>query len=287
MGIKEGDGVQETLLKSTGEGISPVIASGSIDTVVWSISYSGGYYYISNNHFDTNELTGSYGSTTITCKSLDNENAYSRWSLEKIERNTFNNYFTGSLLGQGNNINIKINLITTGSDSVYLNGVISNSNVAFANYGLWNNVSSHVTIYGPNDTVPSGTNAFQVDVKGSTSLDDVSGKAHLYYYDVLMDLDDDATRAEILLNVSLDSDLRDNPQRQSEVFLHELGHVLKLAHPKETVGLMPIYNGRGAYSGDNKVIGLMNNGNATSGGNLSCRVPKWHDKINLKNRWGD
>ena len=277
-------GENETMLLGNPTGSSPYVNE-YVSCGEWAISKSGNYYYLTNKTalYNESSLSASSSNSIVTCKSLANEDAYARWTFEKIESNTFNNYFTGSLIGQGNYTYVKINLVTTGPNSLLRNGGIDLN--SFNSYGEWNGVSSHLIVYGPNDTVPSGITAFQVDVKGSTSISG-SGKTNLYYNSTQVSIDEDATRAEILLDISTNSSLLYNEVRQSEVFLHEVGHVLKLAHPKEDEGLMPIYNGRGHYSGDNVVVGIMNQGNASYSDNLSCVTPKWHDKINLINRWG-
>ena len=64
-----------------------------------------------------------------------------------------------------------------------------------------------------------------------------------------------------------------------------MGHVLKLAHPKANTFIDNSgNNGRGKYNGDNCVCSIMNAGEAEP--NLNCARPKWHDIINLRNKWG-
>ena len=65
-----------------------------------------------------------------------------------------------------------------------------------------------------------------------------------------------------------------------------MGHALKLAHPKHSDYIATVLNGRGAYSDDNCVCAVMNQ-DSPSNGLLTCATPKWHDIINLKNKWGD
>ena len=62
-----------------------------------------------------------------------------------------------------------------------------------------------------------------------------------------------------------------------------------MAHPKAHAHLMNVVNGRGGYGDgehDDIVVSLMNQGSSWSDENLASRYPKWHDKINLKNKWG-
>ena len=107
---------------------------------------------------------------------------------------------------------------------------------------------------------------------------------------------ENSTDAIIYMNTSVGGALDGATRpRQSEVFIHELGHVLKLAHPKSPGNLMPVSGGRGHYgdgntdntANDNIIVSLMNQGSSWSNNNLACVYPKWHDKINLKNKWGN
>ena len=70
-----------------------------------------------------------------------------------------------------------------------------------------------------------------------------------------------------------------------KVILHELGHALKLAHPKHSGYTVSVPNGRGAYANDNCVCALMNQGRTSLTNRLTCLYPKWHDIINLNNKW--
>ena len=68
------------------------------------------------------------------------------------------------------------------------------------------------------------------------------------------------------------------------IVIHEMGHVLKLCHPKQTTGF-PVFNGsRDNYNDDNSVCSVMNH---NTGENLFCKRPKKHDMINLINKWGE
>ncbi len=64
-------------------------------------------------------------------------------------------------------------------------------------------------------------------------------------------------------------------------------HALKLAHPKGVNFLQDITNGRGVYLNDSCVCAVMNQHNPSDSSNLACATPKWHDIINLINKWGE
>jgi len=224
---------------------------------------------------------------------IQNVNTYSSWIFEKIEKATFNNYYPGYFEGQGSSIYIKITLNTTGSQSIWLNNVLYLS--FFNEYGKWNNISSNIHILGPYDSIPTGVTPFQVELRGYTpsdpeEIDSECGYAQLRYNDTNHFLWENATDAIIYMNTNAAGALAGaTVTRQSEVFLHELGHVLKLAHPKAHDHLMTVVNGRGGYGDgehDDIVVALMNQKNSWNSTNLASRYPKWHDKINLKNKWG-
>ena len=72
-----------------------------------------------------------------------------------------------------------------------------------------------------------------------------------------------------------------------KVIVHELGHALELAHPMNPNGLQSVSKARNNYPNNSSVLANMNQGNPNTTSNLTASTPKWHDKINLKNKWGD
>ncbi len=72
--------------------------------------------------------------------------------------------------------------------------------------------------------------------------------------------------------------------------MHEIGHALKLAHPKDGNNLINNTYGRNNYSNDNCIISIMNQGDPSLYEvgipfNLACMEIKNHDIINLRNKW--
>lgn len=254
----------------------------------WTIRYYNGYYYLVNN-------SASYNDTSVSARSVDNyvnhfsledENEYARWSFEEIDTATFNNYWSGSFLEQGDTVYVKIKIDDSGSDSVYLNSIINADHFGAIDY--WKGLSSHVVIYGPNDPVPSGITAFEVTYKGYSPADsDEGGRTIPNGPSGIERLYDDWSDVTIFLNTSTNGCLFGSTDAHIEtVILHELGHALKLAHPKQTENLVSVTNGRGGYPGDFSVLSVMNHGDPNSWSDSICATPKWHDIINLKNKWG-
>ena len=82
--------------------------------------------------------------------------------------------------------------------------------------------------------------------------------------------------------------MKDKPAYLREyVLLHELGHALKLAHPYDGTYCPNSDGARNPYSGWNSVAAVMNQKNPASTNNLTCCLPKYHDIINLRNKWGN
>ena len=91
----------------------------------------------------------------------------------------------------------------------------------------------------------------------------------------------------ISLNISSSSPLVGNEDKIRKTIIHEMGHALKLAHPKDVDFIQNVPNGRGTYLDDNSVSAIMNQGDPNITSNLACATPKWHDIISLKNKWGE
>ena len=119
----------------------------------------------------------------------------------------------------------------------------------------------------------------------------VCGVTNPYIKVLLIDLpispDNNWDHVEILLNTATDGVLKNDTTLIRKVIIHELGHALKLAHPKGVNFLQDITNGRGSYTNDNCVCAVMNQGSPEDEYGLTCSTPKWHDKINLINKWGE
>lgn len=287
MGRKDSvtNGKSETFLVGTSINSTPYVQADGY--TYWSIHKYNGYYYLTN-------IYSSYMNTSVSANSVDNtinniclddETVYARWAFERIDLPTFNNYWGGGYNGYSGTIYIKINVDDSGSDSVYKNSIVSADN--FDVISKWQGVSSNIIIYGPSDSVPSGINAFQITFKGYEP-DDLSNYGRTVPYNLILEagLNDNWHRVSIFLNVSTSGALYNAGDDVVEkVILHELGHAMKLAHPKQTDGLASVTNGRGGYPGDNSVTAIMNQGNPMNSSNLTCGWPKMHDIINLKNKW--
>jgi len=302
MGIKISNGTNEAMLRGNTPGNSPILQT-SLSDKNWSISYSSGYYYLVSTSTSYNgaslsaESSGSY----VKCIDLDLETEYARWEFEEINTSTFNNYWTGSYSGQGSTVYVKIVIDNSGTDSVYFNSIISSTDFDVINQ--WKNKSSHLVVYGPSDTVPSGITPFEIHFKGYSPsgtiiIDGVSypaveckcGETNGYkktlFGESITTLGNDWNSVRISLNTNTSGPLNGDTELIRTTIIHEMGHALKLAHPKHSDYIATVLNGRGAYLDDNCVCAVMNQ-DSPSNGLLTCATPKWHDIINLKNKWGD
>ena len=304
LGIKDtaSNGQKETMLRGYNANSSPRVQANYATFNKWNISYnnSNGYYYFTNTHNNNTSLSVNASDNSVKHISLASENEYARWTFEKIDTATFNNYWKGDFSGQGDTIHVKINIDSSGSDSVYSNSIITSDDFDVVNQ--WKNKSSRVVIYGPNDTVPSNISAFEVTFKGYVPSGNividgntypaksvVCGETNGYKKVLLLDTkttpDNDWSSVIISLNTSSSGPLAMDDDLIRKTIIHELGHALKLAHPKHADYTQDVTNGRGKYADDNSVCALMNQGTPNSTLNLTCATPKWHDIINLKNKW--
>lgn len=290
MGIKAtAPGSSESLLCGYTASNSPRIKAQTTYTS-WTISYYNGYYYLVNNSSLYNGTSISANSTnnSVTNILLENENSYAQWSFEEIKTSTFNNYFTGSYNGQGSHIYIKI----SADSSLYKNNYVNVTNMGAVN--KWNGLSSNVTIYDLDDTVPSSVNTFSIKYLGYTPSDPnnygmtQAYKKVLWWYEEVY-LNEDFDKVEIFINTTSASPFASETTDIviEKVIAHELGHALKLAHPMEPNGLQSVANARNNYANNSCVLANMNQENPNLTSNLTASTPKWHDIINLKNKWGE
>jgi len=304
MGIKATlPGSSESLLVGNNASNSPRVST-QTSTANWTISYYNGYYYLVNNStlFRNTSISAVSANNYIRHVSLESETAHARWEFEEIDTATFNNYWEGDFLGQGDTIYVKINIESSGTDSVYSNSIISPDDFDVINQ--WKNKSSHVVIYGPNDTVPSNVSAFEVTFRGyvPSGTTEINGTKYSYESFVLGEtngykkvssmnkiasINEDWSHVIISLNTSSAGPLVGDDALIRKVIIHELGHALKLAHPKQVDDIQSVPNAHGPYADDNSVCALMNQGDPNDTSNLTCATPKWHDIINLRNKWGD
>ena len=292
MGIKAtAPGSSESMLSANSATNSPKIRIQTVNTN-WTISYCSGYYYLVNNSTTYNNTSVSANSANDSVRHvlLDNEDLYARWVFEEIPISTFNNYFTGGYNGQDSHIYIKI----SADSSLYENNYVDTTNMNAVN--LWNGLSSNVTIYDLDDTVPSSINTFSIKYLGYTPAKDstsICGMTQAYKKVVggykKVSIYEDFDKVEIFINTSPSSPFAGESTDVliEKVIVHELGHALKLTHPKHADYIQAVPNGRGVYADDNSVCALMNQGNPNTTSNLTCATPKWHDIINLRNKWGE
>lgn len=290
MGIKATlPGSSESLMVGNTASNSPKV---STQTAIanWSISYYNGYYYIVNASvlFEDTSLSANSSNDNVRHVSLESETNFARWEFEEIDTDTFNNYYPGDYVGQDSHVYIKI----SADSSLYVNNYVGTTNMNAVN--LWNGLSSNVTIYDLDDTVPSTVDTFSIKYLGYTPSDPTSNygrtqpykKVLLWYEEV--SLNEDFDKVEIFINTSPSSPFAGESTDVliEKVIVHELGHALKLAHPMAQSGLQSVSNARNNYPDNYSVLANMNQGNPNLSSNLTASTPKWHDIINLKNKWG-
>ena len=287
MGVKISNGTNEAMLRGNTPGNSPILQT-SLSDKNWSISYSSGYYYLvsTSTSYNGSSLSAQSSGSYVKCIDLDAETDYARWEFEEINTSTFNNYFTGSYLGQGTHIYIKI----SADSSLYVNNYVSTN--AMNSVNAWNGISSNITIYDLDDSVPSSITTFSIEYRGYTEDDGNYGytqgyKKTLFWYNEV-NLNEDFSKVVIFINTSDTSSFAGESDDEliKKVIIHELGHALKLAHPMEPNGLQPVPNARNNYPYNNSVLAVMNQGDPSEPNLTSCMC-KLHDKINLKNKWGN
>ncbi|MBR3459782.1 MAG: DNRLRE domain-containing protein [Clostridia bacterium] len=289
----ESYGAVESLLRGNSPGSKPKFTTPAGSYTNWEIKQDGAVFYIKNTwQSSSTALTAAYSGNAVSLVNASNAADNAKWRLEKITTSTFNNYWAGSYyinghrVQKGEKIYIKVDLVESGDDSVYLNNVLKKSD--FNIVKQWNGLSDKIVIYGPNDTVPSGVNVLHVTFKGRTKKSSAYGYTNSYdENNEAVDPDNDWHIIEVVFYVGNNNGatLYGKPKDFIErTILHEMGHVLKLAHPKVNSYIQSVYEGRGKYDSDNKVCSVMNIGKEEP--NLNCSRPKWHDIINLRNKWG-
>lgn len=291
LGIKDvaSSGRNETLLRGYDVNSSPRVQSNYPVFSKWNISYnsSNGYYYLTNTYNNTS-LSADASSNSVKHTLLTSETGYARWQFEKITTSTFNNFYSGNYNGQGSHIYIKI----SADSGLYENNYMDASNLGVTD--MWNDLSSNVTIYGLNDAVPESINTFSITYLGYTPSDPANNygvtqayKKTLLGYEAVSP-NENFDKINIFINTHSSSPFSSETTDVTieKVIIHELGHALQLAHPMEPNGLQSVTNGRNEYPDNFSVLAVMNQNNPNNTTNKTAATPKWHDIINLINRWG-
>lgn len=290
----ESYGAVESLLRGNSPGSKPKFTTPAGSYTNWEIKQDGAVFYIKNTwQSSSTALTAASSGNAVSLVNASNAADNAKWRLEKITTSTFNNYWTGSYyinghrIQKGEKVYIKVDLVESGNNSVYLNNVLKKSD--FNIVKQWNGLSDNIKICGPDDNAPSGANVLHVTFKGSKSPENSFGSTNPHSVsNEEINLGQDWDKVEVVFSVGINdrSTLYGKPKDFIErVILHEMGHVLKLAHTTVTNYIdHSVPRGRGKYDNSNKVCSIMNTGENEP--NLNCSRPKWHDIINLRNKWG-
>ncbi len=187
-------------------------------------------------------------------------------------------------------------LVVNGSahNSLFTNEVLS-SGVSF-----WNNISGNVKVsveFRDSSSTSDFINDFShqkgwVEGANTSELKGAVGLTTPYDQNgnplsSTEDLNKDWWVVDIQLNIDESAfDAAPEPDRAAKkTYIHEIGHALKLTHPKCDPSLdLHVY-------GDGYPLSVMNQGvphsNAGGKGGATAEVPKHHDIINLKAKWGE
>ena len=100
MGHKDiaSDGRYESLLRGCAENKTPGFGSENSNYLTWSIhKHTNGYYYLTNTDgsYRNTSVSAKSSGNTVSCIDLANESDYAGWVFEKIDNDTFNNYWAG------------------------------------------------------------------------------------------------------------------------------------------------------------------------------------------------
>lgn len=222
---------------------------------------SGGYYITANTPSTmTQSLTPGQG------VELANYSDEGRWVFEEVSLSSFDSYYSGSYATMAAN-NGKLHIQVVVAESVW-NGVYQPTD--FAVLSAWNNISDNVIIYPPDVNPPSGVTPFVVTYTNVPLMGETLGETHPNDSNSLGGTFNYAT---IYLDKAKGI-LEENSSYREAVILHEMGHVLKLAHPNLN------------YGDDNTITSVMNWGNPLDDSNLATVSPSKFDMINLKNKFG-
>lgn len=151
----------------------------------------------------------------------------------------------------------------------------------------WKGISSKLVIYGPDDIVPDGITPFEITFMGigntvtstpactcPNGTQTTSAVINWQYVEIHLYVPPSTGGLNGFSEI-----------QRKKVIVHELGHAFKLAHTFGDLNYINVPNGRGGYFDNNSVAAVMNQGIPDTELNLATATPKWHDKINLKNKW--
>ena len=266
------------------------------------VRYANGVYY-----FKSASAARYLASNGIYLCVSATKNSYSRMYVDRIDTASFNNFYSGTY-SKGIYDGVAHIKIVKGSSF--------SSHALFKNYDLsaallWNGITENVVIYGPNDTVPSGITPFYVTFETWDLGDGGYGYTapNGYTYEQISALSDEKqmeinasnwSSATIYLNSSNSTSsllgITDSAKLElmiNKVIAHEMGHVLKLTHPGQTIGLHEFEGARGGYSTASQVTlySIMHQGKTWFNANESNKiwlvsaVPQAFDMINLISKW--
>ena len=302
MGIKVYNGTRYATVfsSSSGVGVGDVYMY-MTQTLFDAICISKGCYVFQAR--DTGKYLYVNSSNTLTQTST--QSSATVFTLNSIETESFNNFWSGSYSrGIYNGVaHIKIVLDSSITDSDRYRGI------DFSSAKLWNSITEHIIIYGPGDALPAGITPFVVTFKTAnlpveydvnmteitgftTGLTVPNGLTRNEFSSLTLEeqenlLSSDWNSVTIYLTSSADAYAdHTNYEREQQIratIAHEMGHALKLQHPYEDDFVHLFEQSHGVF-GKNTVYAIMNAGNMFNA-NMSAAVPQAFDIINLISKW--
>ena len=296
MGIKVYDGMRQAAVFSSSSGVGVGDdCMYTTQTLFDATCVSAGKYVFQAR--DTGKYLCVNSSNALTQTST--QSSATVFTLNNIETESFNNFWSGSYSrGIYNGVaHIKIVL-----DSSITNSDLY-GDIDFSSAKLWNGITEHIIIYGPEDEVPAGIIPFVVTYKAGDLGTDFgitipNGLSYSEFFSLSFSEQVELTGSDwnsvtIILNSDEDNWLSSSGSQSNmlacikKTIAHEMGHALKLAHLNDYVLYHSFSDGRHAYDTQTEVYSLMNQGcplgpNAAP---LTAAVPQAHDIISLISKW--
>lgn len=296
MGTRLNNGQRQACVYSSSSGVGLGDDYMYTTSTMFIADWAGGTQYTFKSYTTGNYLcVGSNNKLTQT----SNVAEATKFTVNNLPLESFNNFWSGTYnSGIYNGVaHIKIVL-----DSSITNSDLYGSN-DFSAVKQWNGITDNVVIYGPNDEPPTGITPFYVTFKASTSLEEMTGATvpngfdYSYWNNLAADETDSILNSD-WNSVTVYLDDRETSYSTNDTALlniyinktiaHEMGHVLKLAHPDQDTYLHLYSGSRGSYISVFSVYSIMNTASpadTNSSRPLTAAKPQMHDMINLENKW--
>lgn len=257
LGVRAGLGIYGNVLTANNSSLSlSSWKDDGTDAQLWHVTKWGSYYQLENCAYPTYSL---YVGNSSSTPSLSTKAKNFSWKFSVHDRQ---DYWSGRYKNAPQKVTV--NVIVDGTTAIYGNYTDSVYSIGT----MWNNIDPNISINSyPSTYTGSYKSAnFTIRVVGYIGFDD--GRAG-YLQPAPDNLDTDWTSAEIRMNMGTSEASGGDLSNLRAIYLHELGHGLKLSHPHQNTT-------------DYRPLAIMNQKYWTS--ECSFR-PSGHDKYNLRKKW--